>query len=495
MSVDTTPRQLSAKSKRILGALTTPNGSEWLNMALDPFFDGDLIPTGYPDTTSTSSVVQTIRKEVTITSSSTSTWDCHALFMPVMPGTTLGSSLEYNIGLLEPSGFTTGTVFGVPPASTFSTITGPSGFDWTNTASSSLTLNTVTALPQSFTYSQCRLVGGGFEVHNVTPELTAGGTISCWRSPGTRGNSYYTQTLATSAQTTTVTTGATGSKRNSLKTDALSTVFAPLEVCAMPPSSLAEASLLPNTVTWDSKKGAYMIFAQNSTDNDINNFSPGCVAFTKAFNAASNYSVAMYSDGNNQAHHLMPFDACGCILSGCPPGSTFTFVVKYFLEVFPPPTDNLATVSKPSPEYDPAVLAIYSHSLQSLPVAVPVGMNPRGEWFQEVLEDIGKWASPIGNALSTIFPPAAAIGNIVGPAAKAIGTLAFPNDRREKKDKKKEKPQQISKALVPAQSGKRGGGKTAPPARQVLSRKARKAQAKNRVKLFDAWAAIDKRTM
>lgn len=482
-----TPGRESMRSKRILGALTTEEGAEWLNMALDPFFDGRLRPTGYPDTTSTNSVVQTIRKEATITSSSTSTWECHSLFMPVTPGTDQGFALEFDIGTLAPDGFTASSGNGKPPSSTFSILTGNPGMDWLNDASSEFTLITSLNLDKSFTYSQYRLVGGGFEVHNVTPELTAGGTISCWRSPGTRGESYYTQTLATSSTTTTETMPV--SKRSSIK-EALTTVYSPLQTCSMPPTTLAEASILPNTLTWDAKKGAYMIFAQNCSDNPITVKSPGCVGFVEPFDATNNNSPAFYSKSNYQTHHLLPFDACGCIISGCPPGSTFTFVVKYFLEVFPPSTDNLATLSQPSPQYDPAVLAIYSHSLQSLPVGVPVGMNPKGEWFQTVLEDISKWASPIGNALSTIFPPAAAIGNIVGPAAKAVSTLAFPKDqKKEKREKKKEKVNQ-TKALVV----KEVPTKPKPLSTTKLGRNARRKRARQQTAILDAWSALqDKR--
>lgn len=52
-------------------------------------------------------------------------------------------------------------------------------------------------------------------------------------------------------------------------------------------------------------------------------------------------------------------------------------------------------------------------------MGVPVGQNPLGEWFNEVLDAVATWAPQVGKAVGNIIPGAAIVGNAIGMGAGA----------------------------------------------------------------------------
>jgi len=238
-----------------------------------------------------------------------------------------------------------------------------------------------------------------------------------------------------------------------------------------PPQTLAQAQKLSGTTTWEAERGAYIVAAMNTTLNPAAQEKPICFGVDQGDlgNTDSNPAVQIggafvpsSTDWQGPAKagaagtlspiaarglHIAPFNTCGAYFTGLSPQTTLQITVKYYVERFPTPFENdLIVLAKPSSPFDPRALEIYGLAMNELPIAVPVGENPLGEWFSSVLDKVAKVASPIAKGLSMvpgIGAPAAIVGNVAD---------AYMNARRPQKEKQKAK----RKKKTAAQGGNAG---------------------------------------
>ena len=71
----------------------TETGLQWLTMATDPFHDMPIMNSGYPDMSSTNSLVQVYNLQTTLVAPNGSgVWDAHIFFNPVSPPITMNAS-------------------------------------------------------------------------------------------------------------------------------------------------------------------------------------------------------------------------------------------------------------------------------------------------------------------------------------------------------------------------------------------------------------------
>jgi len=120
---------------------------------------------------------------------------------------------------------------------------------------------------------------------------------------------------------------------------------------------------------------------------------------------------------------VLPWDISGTFLAGLNPQGTFQVTVKYFVEKVPTLSDpNLLVLAKTPTPYDGNIIEIYARVTQELPVAVPVGENPLGEWFETVMSVIGDVLPVVGKSLSFI-PGAALVGEGLGAGAKHLASM------------------------------------------------------------------------
>jgi hypothetical protein len=113
---------------------------------------------------------------------------------------------------------------------------------------------------------------------------------------------------------------------------------------------------------------------------------------------------------------LLPFDVNGSIFTGLSNETTLQVTVKYYVERIPTVSDpDLLVLSRPSPQYDPMAVEIYSRAMSELPVAVAVGENPLGEWFNDVLDTVSEFAPALG---SVFGPMGAAAGSTLAAGAR-----------------------------------------------------------------------------
>jgi len=74
-------------------------------------------------------------------------------------------------------------------------------------------------------------------------------------------------------------------------------------------------------------------------------------------------------------------------------------------ERFPTPSEpDLVVLAAPSAAFDPCALELYSRCMGKLPVGVPQGMNPLGEWFKDVLRKVTHYATPVLRTLGALNP-------------------------------------------------------------------------------------------
>jgi len=280
-------------------------------------------------------------------------------------------------------------------------ITGQNDFDWQ--VSTGTEVFDDVAFPPEFCSGSWRCLATGCEVTNTTAELYKGGSVTVYRSP------------SSSTPTCMLSSGGT--------------IITPRGVGLTPPSTQTDAALYTNSKTWDADSGCYIIATLNDPTNPYFTPSPGFAGLITPASSESletgagwlgyfpllqDVAVATAASG------MVSMDSSGAIFNGLNTNSTLQVTVRYFLEKIPTVADaNLLVLARTPAPYDPMTLEIYARALNELPVGVPVGENPMGEWFNDVISAVAEWAPKIGQALGAVgVPLAGPIGNMVGGFAK-----------------------------------------------------------------------------
>jgi hypothetical protein len=147
------------------------------------------------------------------------------------------------------------------------------------------------------------------------------------------------------------------------------------------------------------------------------------------------------STANIASLHVAPIALTGSIFSGLSPTSSLQLSVVWYYEDFPSPVSDILTLAKPSCEYDPVALKMYTEVLNKLPVVVPANWNPAGEWFWDVVTAIREHAASVGTMIG------GAPGAVIGKAASTVAGWA------------QDRYMTAPGSSVPVPSGRRGGPK------------------------------------
>lgn len=428
--ISATMPPVSRKARNVINRLLankqlSESGLKWLVNATDPFHDSEVACDGYPDITSTRSLVQCITLSTTCTNTTATPgpWDLHLFLNPnswPFGRNTAGAFNDNGFywNNMQWDGTLSGNsaAFPVLLVSGFNAISTVEGIAWdaAGAAQVSSTASLSLALPSIYQTGNWRLVAAGFEAVDVTSELNKQGSVTAYRSPALAQNC----TIRTVGKTNTYT--ATLSQ--------------------LPPTSQAAATLYPNSRTWAAKDGVYSVSTLNNIANPFINPQPGFAGLALSgsntnliLNTLREVFVPNPTDTavGNPNNTAIPYDINGCVFSGLNPASQITVTVRYFVERIPTAAQSdLIVLARPSPQYDPLALEIYSRVLDELPVAVKVDENPLGEWFSSILEVIGD-AAPV---VASFIPGGGAIGAAVGAGAKALARAT------------REKPAELSKA-------------------------------------------------
>lgn len=396
----------------------TPDGRDWLVLALDPFHDYEHPVSGYPDADGSQTIVSCYNYQADINKPAgvVGNWDCHVFNIPMCESSThtlTGNPANWNDYL------DTATTLNWGPLVIEA---GPSGASIAPTAP--LVANTqYTALPPlgnaSMISGITRVIGMGYEVTNTTSALNKQGAVTVYRMP-----QYVDGTSNVALR------NAAGTQISSV----------PVRRYRMPPTSIAQVNLLKGTRTWDAAEGVYANCVLNSAhnpmmlgDNSIMLGSASGYPGVAEVNPRSEVSVMAANASPVPSikvplpTQMTPYDTTGSYFTGLSEETTLTVKYRVYVERAPSWTDiDLAVLTTPSAGLDELALRLYSHAISQLPVAVTVKENGIGDWFKGVVSVLRDVAGTTGAFLNPVFPGAGAVGSAVSTILRTIAPNTAP---------------------------------------------------------------------
>jgi len=385
----------------------SPEGKRFLICNLDPFHDVDVASPGWPDNNQFPSIRRKVKQTISLAnpflgSAPTLPWDLHVTMWSSMDPyvyqkTAIRRNNVFSYNTTTDPGIVLGgiQVWGVKTGMTWDP------YDTVNT----VLMNTI-SLDPSYVNGISRVTSIGMELTDTTPMIQKGGMIFVYKQPNNpRDAQTFFGTAFAAAQVATFT--------------AL--------MDTLPPNTLNEVQLMPETRNWAFEKGAYVVGRFSTVENPPRavDYSPPLYTYEDD-GSVSNTSPIIYQAMVNsgivdpQTNEVMsclgnrvyPIGRSGIWGSALPPGSTSNLTVVIETEVFPKPgseNSDLVIATQPM-SFDPMAIEIMSKAIAALPPGVPVGENGIGEWFFKIVDGIGK-------ALSFIPHPFAQAGSL---AAKGI---------------------------------------------------------------------------
>lgn len=415
----------------------TPEGDQWLKAALDPFHDYLLTVSGLPDQEIGNTCVQVFKKKVSITKPKKldpeSTWDCHIAALPIMYGAPMpigGEALfpsnagagfmqaaKWNVGG-SATAPTLGTVVvnkvtsGSPTWPHPNPVIGQQGMDWTDDVT--FESDSYDAIDPRSATAMARLIAGGFEVHNDTAEIYKQGASTTYTMP---------QSAFHAVQAFSVVGDASG--------------FGELATFRMPPTTLEDAALIPNSVAMSAAQGVLAPFVMDVSHNPFELNQPRIPAAVYK-DAAVSYvltpdgelppnTVVMSNTFNNgrdgelrqSDYRTAHIETTGYYASGLSSQTVLTLDLTFVVELRPTPANpTLLSLASPSCPFDAAALAAYTSIRKSLPPGVPVDMNAKGDWFRMIAKVAREIAPHIPHAISVVNPQAGRVAQLVYDVAQ-----------------------------------------------------------------------------
>lgn len=400
---------MSRKQAQLLDRLVADKtlsraGRSFLTAALDPFHDTEIAIDGFPDITSSRSVVQVLQYVKTITkppSLPPGDWDCNIFNTPTSYNDNDGNGKLYPTGYYKSGGIASITggqnigtglaAFATPPGGGF-------------TDSSAVDVSDGLAMPAQYSSGRHRLFGMGYEVVNATSAMYKQGSVTVYKKP-----SNILPTVVHEVDKTDPNTPTSPSRYSLFGATGVLTA--------------GDAASYPNSKTWAAAEGVYAIATLNDVNCPVVEAMPRHVflSCSNTFNPPPTYYQFGYGTlpSDEASVCLYPFDVTGSVFTGLSEQTALTITVRYFVERFPEQDNrDLIVLARPSPAYDPFALELYARCLEHLPIACMVKDNPLGEWFGKVLQTVGKIAPVVGSFIPGLGP---IIGNAVGTVATAVG--------------------------------------------------------------------------
>lgn len=432
------------RGQRILDNLSShgvinPDSKNFLLAALDPYHDREFpVPTGYPDGCTQRSVVRCINMSSTVGSEGEGGWNCIISTQPFLDSIGMRrtglppETQRHKSTIIEwdgtNEGYDTAAVvekFINIDRYTEETTTGWSDINRIHAASTG-----GFELEARYIEGLGRILGVGLEVHDVTPELYKGGTVTVGEIPQSPVTSYPMNLLYR-----TPIEGGTGFYYTGTTSKVKPIVGRP--------DSLYEAMQYPGTRQWEAKDGVYMVLPLTTTENE-----PSTSEYTTPMIQGPD-SIELETGQDNVSQILVcpsepgarvtstrqiagpmkwtPLSSKFAYFTGLSPETKLTINVRVFYESFPTVADrDILPLATPSPDIDPHALALYQHCMTHLPIAVPVGENGLGEWFAQA---VSEFSDVVGLGLSAIGVPFAS--QIAG------GAKMIANDYLKTQAKKK----------------------------------------------------------
>lgn len=285
--------------------------------------------------------------------------------------------------------------------------------------------------------SMSRLIAGGFEVHNDTPDLYKSGSVTTYTMP---------QKLSRP--------GIAGTQvRDSLEPGP-STIR---RGRGLPPSAF-HARQLRNAHTFSASQGCLVPFRMelDSEDMDFQPINSGLYAFP--FADGDNFTSGLISNtvqqhGVNNTTLMVrgaAIETSGAFFSGLHESTVLTLTMKFYVEEAPTfANPDMLSMCSPPAQFDPMVLRCYDHCVRQLRAGVPVSYNDAGEWWRMVLKTL-KTAVPtvVGSGIKALAPEAAPFAGLATAGIQKAIDKAITNSQERSNRRKQNhsnKPQPTSK--------------------------------------------------
>lgn len=408
----------------------TPEGKEWLTLALDPFHDYQHQIAGYPDADASGTVVScyNMSYEIKKPVATAGNWDCHIYSLPFAAeqnfslctedaGELTGvSELNGKLGLVNMARADAGqdTFPGVAPFVSTNFITTP--------------IATFNEVVKGVT----RVVGMGMEVVNTTADIHKQGSVTVYRMPQGNCDSEYVFEI---------------------KDDEIKGVASRFRA---PPTNINQAVSMLNSRTWEAEKGVYQVIPFSTVDNPMLNLGYKSVLIQNGFGTGPGSATVISAQtpttqgkwiGSPQ--QTIPINTAGMYFTGLSEQTTLRLKVKIYVERAPTPEEpDLVVLATPSAGYDIKALQLYARAINTLAVAVPVGDNASGDWWKSVLDVVAIAAPVIGMIATPTFPAAPLIAASVAAAAKSASLAA--NTAQRSKRNSRQSQQQSQQGIAPS---------------------------------------------
>lgn len=372
-------------------------GKQWLIAAIDPFHDKPLAVKGYPDGTPGKSFTQCHKLAMDIAKpanlSAGGTWDClistsNFLSCPVdeaVMGEMRSASNEWQLN----ANSATGRV----PVGGLTVVKGVSGVDLSYRATNVSTSEaSVLRVPNSVFEGKMRVLSQGFEVSNTTNELYKNGSVTVFELgeeiPEDKWTLQYVNNTAPTPPT------------------AIQGSYSVLNT-ARNPISLATATQISGTQTWEAKDGAYVVCRPSSQLNPARrpqNLSPIVVMGDsgRPYPNSPDLTAIMETSGGGpygiSTSFAIPFHRKGIYFTNLSEQTTLHVAYNVWTERFPGISQQeLLSLATESCDYDPVALEAYATIMSNMPVGVTFKENGFGDWFT------GEVASLIDSLTGTKF--------------------------------------------------------------------------------------------
>lgn len=472
-------------------------GCDWVKSAVDPFHDYQLANLrGYPDVSTEPTVIVKVRQAINVSKppglKDDENWDCHIVLSPVDFCNTIGGAPNDT----DPAdngyggGFRT-KYFTAPgsqadPAVPTSTNYFAAGDSMIMNGGASdrsprraarmdgLVINTVASgqptfdgasmsVPHSATddwqmqqinlddylkfedneLASYRLIYSGFEIVNTTAQIKKQGQCTVYEY----GNSYETvqgSALTFGEQPTTASPRYVVDAQYTHSTPAVgwsADHYALLPVNTqshtafrMPPSTIAEAKIMPSSHSWQAQDGAYctakfqtenpyqvadrrnFVFAQNDGDGS-DSWMSASMGYDRKFPSVSSGYPLVGRDRPGRTH-FSRMNTPGAYLTGLSPETTLFVTWRVGIERLPAAFNpTFLALAQPSACYDPVAQQLYAAVCCIMPPGCPQGYNDAGKWFRMIKDAAGKVLPSIAPYIPMVSKMLVATGNPVAASA------------------------------------------------------------------------------
>lgn len=418
--------------------LISDEGKAFLIATLDPFHDSQIQNlAGYPDIEVSPSVVRMVKQSMTISKPpglAAGDWNCQivqwpwAKLLPFRQSNSRTNNVIATDAPTQPKG-------GLQVLACLTSDVGQ--FDPNNVGVISFG---ALELADDILQGSNRLIGAGYEVHNTTAQIYKQGAVCNFMMHNVpKDSSVFTRDVATSPA--------------SLGQAFCGTSF------RIAPRNTAEAMLIPGSNEWNAADGVLAVARFSGVDNPPFTVDYNLPVLFEIDDIPSNSAVTFpntsqvlfpanaLSAGSSAvpAWKSFPIHTSGSIFTGLSEQTSLRLNWNVIIESFPSPRDTKdLTIATPSASFDPRTLEIYSHTLGHAPVAVPVGENPLGEWFMDMVGKISNFLKPMPGIPGAIGTAGAYIYDsmkdyVTTPSGANVRTKPTKNPQQKKAIQPKEK--------------------------------------------------------